>query len=106
MSPRRRRTGGSNDWLVVLSFWAVLLIGLSFFLRWLLGFIGVFAALASIAYIIGIAIAVFIPIVLSYRYARSAGRGWFVVWVIAVVIVVVFMILGQMGAFGIFSGCD
>jgi len=92
---------GTGDFLAFLSFVAVMLLGLAFALARLFGWLaditeifdfGVTAArwIQNIA----IAVALIIPLALSFRVARKKGTLWFILWLIAVVLVVVFYVWG------------
>jgi hypothetical protein len=97
----RRSSGGrgTGDFLIFLSFVAVLLLGLalalSFTLRALYEAPGVhFTTNAhDIIERVAIALALSIPLFLSYREARLRGRGWFICWIIAVILIIVSYVL-------------
>ena len=96
MSRRHRNRGGrgSGDLLALLAFIAIMLLGLALMLRFILGAIdSVNDGISGWIERVALAIAIFIPALLSYREARRRGTVWFVLWVIAIILVVVFYIL-------------
>lgn len=90
-----RRTVRSNTgWLSLVSFIAVMLLGLAL----LISFICKVTKLndGNISYYIervAFAIAIIVPVFLSYYEARRKTTGWFVCWIIATVLIVIFYIL-------------
>ena len=91
---RRRSGGGTGQWMPFLSFVAILLLGLALMLIFTIGRVwGDFASIGRIIERIAIAIALIVPLILSYYEARSRGTVWFVLWVISMILVIVFYIL-------------
>lgn len=78
----------------VLSFVAVMLMGLGIAIGVTLGFIESCAHIGN--WIKGIATTIGLLAICWYSYyeARLHGRTWFVLWIVAVVLIVVFQILG------------
>ena len=90
-----------DDTLAILSFIAILLLGLALMLGMVFGWIGNMNGFRGWIERIALAIAIVVPLILSGRYAirrwrdRSrSGTVWFVLWIIAVILVVVFYVLG------------
>ncbi len=88
-----RRTRGSGSWLALFAFIAVMLLGLALLLSFILGRLNINSNIVWILERVALAIAVIIPLVLSYREARRLGTAWFVLWIIAVILVIVFYVL-------------
>ncbi|MCI8459136.1 MAG: hypothetical protein HFE46_05680 [Clostridia bacterium] len=78
----------------VLSFVAVMLMGLGIAIGVVLGFIEQCAAIGNWIKNIAIGIGLIALCWYSYYEARLHGRTWFTLWVIAVVLIVVFYVLG------------
>ncbi|MDE6398627.1 MAG: hypothetical protein K2L51_04840 [Clostridiales bacterium] len=78
----------------VLSFIAVMLMGLGIAIGVVLGFIESCASIGNWIKSIAIAIGLIALCWYSYYEARLHGRTWFALWVVAVVLIVVFYILG------------
>ena len=102
MSKKSKGTRGTGDFLTFLSFLAIMLLGLALALaalfNWLAGLetfsFEIGRTLAHWIERIAIAIALVIPLALSFREARARGTAWFVLWIIAVLLVVSCYILG------------
>ncbi|MCL2062008.1 MAG: hypothetical protein FWH03_05220 [Firmicutes bacterium] len=108
MARRRtvRTSRGSTGWLQLFSFIAIMLLALALMLSWLLMALGVGTHVAGLGWGAGfagwlsriaIAMALTVPMFLSYYEARRQGTVWFVLWVIAIILVVVFYVLGWFG---------
>lgn len=101
MAKRTKRTSTTRysntipGWMIGLSFWLVVIIGAVMAIVGILHVVGVTALDGAANWIKGvcIAIALIIPVVLSYRLARNKGTMWFVLWVIFVILIVVGIIL-------------
>jgi hypothetical protein len=70
-----------------------MLLGLALLLSFIFNRVGINTTIVWIIERVAIAIAIMIPLVLSYREARRLGTVWFVLWIIAVILVVVFYVL-------------
>lgn len=83
------------SWMIKLSFWLVVIIGVAMAVVGILHVVGVTALDAAAGWIksVCIAISLIIPVALSYRIARHKGTVWFVLWVVFVVLIVVGIIL-------------
>ena len=86
-----RRTGILN----ILSYLAVVFVGIALLMSWLLNLVGVTAQVVSALNILAQVLAYFVVACHSYGYARARGRGWLIVWVVAIVLTVVFLVLGN-----------
>lgn len=95
MSKQRRTsstgTGISLGLLSKFSFWIVVIIGTAMCVVGILHVVGITAFDQAANYIkhVCMMLAMFIPIILSYRVARSKSTLWFVLWIIFVVLLVV-----------------
>jgi ABC-type xylose transport system permease subunit len=74
-----------------------MLLGLALLLSWILSALGLSTDVARWIENIAIAIALIIPLFLSYYEARRRGTAWFVLWIIAVILVIVFYVLNRVG---------
>lgn len=90
-----RRTVRSNTgWLSLLSFIAVMLLGLALTISFICNATKLDTGkIASYIERVALAIAIIVPVFLSYYEARRKTTVWFVLWVIATVLIVVFYIL-------------
>ena len=52
------------------------------------------ATIQSIFWTVGIALGAFVAAYYSFRFAKSRGMVWFVIWAIAIVLIIVFLVLG------------
>ena len=95
-----RRRGSNNqpiDLMQLLAFCAVILLGLWAFIIFIVngtGFITIGGRGVQIINNIGVALGAIVAMFYSYRFARTRGTAWFVIWVIAVVVLIVFLVLG------------
>ena len=80
-----------------LSFWLVVIIGAAMAITGILHVVGVTAIDGAANWIknVCMAIALIIPVVMSYQVARHKSTLWFVLWIIFVVLIVVGIILGS-----------
>ena len=105
-----RRSGGkgTGDWMAFISFIAIMLLGLalalSFTFRMLNNHtsITIHTNIPEIIERIAIALALIVPLVMSYREARARSNVWFVLWIIAVILVIILYVLTSFSLFGIF----
>lgn len=97
MSRRTTTSRSTPGWLKLFSFIAVMLLGLALVISVVLGkWIHVSGAVSVAKWIekIAIAIALVVPLFLSYYEARyNKSQVWFILWIIAVILIVVFYIL-------------
>jgi len=100
---RRSSRGSSETWhiLAVMSFIAVLLLGLALMLGVIFSRTGGGGNFANWIERIAIGIAIIVPIIMSgyfaisqWRSGKKSGVVWFVLWIIALVLVVVFYVWG------------
>ena len=96
---RTRYTYTAPYWMLQLSFWLVVIVGLimitfgllnainrAFGADWNWGWLG--SALNWVKSIC-FTIAMIIPVCLSFRVAHYYGKTWFIIWIICVILVVV-----------------
>ena len=81
--------------LSMLSYLAVVGVGLALLLSWLLKMVGVTAQVVSALNILAQALAYFVVACYSFSFARARGTWWLVVWAAAIVLIVVFLVLGK-----------
>lgn len=98
MATRRTRsihTYSARAWQFTLSFWLVVVIGTAMAVVGIMHVIGVTAFDSAANWIkhICMAIAMFIPVVMSWQVAKYKSTVWKVLWVIFVVLIVVGIIL-------------
>ena len=86
-----RRTGILN----VLSYLAVVGVGIALLLSWLLNMVGVTAQVVGALNILAQVLAYIVVACHSFGYARARGTWWLVVWAVAIVLIVVFLVLGN-----------
>ena len=88
-------TYSAKAWMFKLSFWLVVIIGAAMAITGLLHVIGVTAFDTAGAWIqrVCMAIALIIPVIMSYQVARYKTTLWLVLWIIFVVLIVVGIIL-------------
>lgn len=79
----------------VLSFVAVMLMGLGIAIGVVLGFFDSCARVGNLIKSIATTIGLIALCWYSYYEARIHGKTWFTLWVVAVVLIVVFQILGM-----------
>lgn len=82
-------------WMLQLSFWLVVLIGAAMAIMGILHVVGLTQLDAALNYVkyVCMAIALIIPVILSYRIAWHKGTVWFVFWIIFVILIVVGIVL-------------
>ena len=93
MSTRR------NGILNVLSYFAVVFVGIALLLSQLLGNISALAQVANALNILAQLMAYIVVICHSYGYASARGRWWLAVWVVAVVLLAIFFVWGSISLF-------
>lgn len=84
------RTGILN----IMSYLAVVGVGIALLLSWLLNVVGVTAAVVSALNILAQVLAYIVVACHSFGYAKARGTWWLVVWAVAIVLIVVFLVLG------------
>lgn len=91
----RTHTYTARAWMFTLSFWLVVFIGAAMAITGLLHVIGVNNFDSAMAWIqrVCMAIALIIPVIMSWQVARYKSTLWLVLWVIFVVLIVVGIIL-------------
>ncbi len=84
-------------WMLQLSFWLVVIIGAAMAITGILHVARIYEFDAAAAWIESIctAIALIIPVILSYRIARHKSTTWFVLWIVFVVLIVLGLILAR-----------
>ncbi|MDE6028708.1 MAG: hypothetical protein K2F90_00085 [Clostridiales bacterium] len=96
MAKRTRKTsnGGHSISLNKFAFWLVVVIGIamlvSYSIRWMGGWFnwgGWITTLSSWVQTLCFILALFVPLILSYRHARNKSLGWFVAWIIFAVLI-------------------
>lgn len=72
------------------AFWMVIAIGLAMTVGAVCNYIGFKHSAAIFNWIkqICFTLAMFVPVILSYRHARNKSTAWFIVWVIFTVLIV------------------
>lgn len=101
MANRRKRTTHTTYsytapyWMLQLSFWLVILIGAAMAVMGILHVVGLTQLDSILNYVkyVCMAIALIVPVVLSYRIARHKGTVWFVFWIIFVILIIVGIVL-------------
>lgn len=99
MAKRTRRTSSSSGsnriTLNKFAFWLVVAIGIamlvSYSIRWIGGWLnwgGWITTLCSWVQTLCFILAMFVPVILSYRHARNKSQGWFIAWIIFAVLIV------------------
>ena len=94
---RTRYTYTAPYWMLQLSFWLVVIVGLIMITFGVLNTIHThtdwhwswFERTLSWVKSICFTIAMFIPVCLSFRVAHHYGRTWFIIWIICVILVIV-----------------
>ena len=81
--------------LHILSYLAIVGVGIALLLSWLLEVVGVTAQVVGALNILAQVLAYFVVACHSFGYARARGTWWLVVWAIAIVLIVVFLVLGN-----------
>ncbi len=87
-----RRAG----FLSLLSYLAIVGVGIALLMSWLLNLAGVTAQIVWALNILAQALAYFVVACYSFSYARARGTWWLVVWAVAIVLIVVFLVLGNL----------
>lgn len=92
---RRTYTYTARAWQFKLAFWLVIVIGVAMAFVAIMHLVGVSAFDAASAWIQSIctAIALVIPVIMSYQVARHEQTWMFVLWIVCVILVV-FGIIG------------
>ncbi len=85
-----RRTGILN----VLSYIAVIAVGVALLLSWIFKMAGLAGQLVTALNIIAQCLAYLVVACYSFSFARAKGIWWLIAWVVAVVLIVVFLVLG------------
>jgi len=100
VSKNSKNSGGTGEFLVFFAFLAVMLLGLGLALSWLCGLLAdkieaftVGKVLAVWIRNIAVALALIVPIALSFKEARARGALWVILWIVAAALVVCFYIL-------------
>lgn len=85
---RTTRSGGFS--LNKFAFWLVIIIGIAMAVAAVCHYIGfnhseaIFNWVKQICFVL----AMFIPVILSYRHARNKSTAWFIVWIVFTVFIV------------------
>ncbi len=79
----------------MLSYLAVVGVGIALLLSWLLNTVGVTAQVVSALNILAQALAYFVVACFSFNFARARGTWWLVVWAVSIVLIMVFLVLGN-----------
>lgn len=92
---KRTSTHTTRITLAKFSWWMVVIIGVVMCVLGICKMIGVSGLDSAGKYIINVccALALIVPLILSYRVARGKSTGWFVFWIICVILIVVGIIL-------------
>ena len=97
MARRTTRTTRSSGFsLNKFAFWLVIIIGIAMLAGAVCNWIGfehseaIFNWIKNICFIL----AVFIPVILSYRHARNKSTAWFILWIVFTA----FIVVGLVGA--------
>lgn len=72
------------------AFWLIIVIGFAMAFGAVCNYIGFNHSAAIFNWIkqICFTLAMFIPVIVSYRHARSRSQGWFIAWIIFTVLIV------------------
>lgn len=86
----RSSSGGNGISLNKIAFWLVIVIGFAMLIASVCHYIGFKYSESICNWIkqICFTLAMFIPVILSYRHARYKSTGWFVAWIIFTVLIV------------------
>ena len=86
-----RSSGSSNGFsLNKFAFWLIIVIGFAMAIGAVCNYIGfdhseaIFNWIKQICFVL----AMFIPVILSYRHARYKSTSWFIVWIVFTVLIV------------------
>ncbi len=88
-------TTGKTGLLNILSYLAVVAVGIALLMSWLLNLVGVTAQIVNAFNPLAQVLAYFVVACHSYGYAKARGKGWLIVWIVAIVLIVVFLVLGN-----------
>lgn len=92
MAKRTRRTSSSGGGISLnkFAFWLVIIIGIAMAVGAVCNYIGFKHSAAIFNWIkqICFTLAMFVPVILSYRHARNRSQGWFIAWIIFAVLIV------------------
>lgn len=89
-----KRTSSSNTGnritLNKFAFWLVIFIGIAMAVGAVCNYIGFKHSAAIFNWIkqICFTLAMFVPVILSYRHARNKSQSWFIAWIIFAVLIV------------------
>jgi len=93
----KKNNSQSNGLMPFVAFIAVLLLGLWALIVFIINAVDaieISGRAVNALYSVGVALGAIVAAVYSYRFARSKGMVWFIIWVIAIILIVVFIILG------------
>jgi len=93
---RRRRGGSTGDRLAIFSFIIIIMLGAALATVLILSAVPGPPGLRTAALWlerVAIALALTIPIALSYREARVRSRAWFAVWIVSLVLIIILYFL-------------
>lgn len=79
--------------LNLLSYFAVIMVGVALLVSWALGFIDGAGKVAGALRVIAEVLSYVVLACYSFSFARAKGVWWLVAWAVAVVLIVVFMFL-------------
>lgn len=92
MAKRTRRTTSSGTGLSLskFAFWLIIVIGFAMAIGAVCNYIGFKHSAAIFNWIKSICftLAMFVPVILSYRHARNKSLSWFIAWIIFTVLIV------------------
>lgn len=92
MAKRTRRTssGGKGISLNKFAFWLIIFIGFAMAIGAVCNWIDFKYSAAIFNWIkqICFTLAMFVPVILSYRHARNKNTSWFIAWIIFAVLIV------------------
>ncbi|MCL2370009.1 MAG: hypothetical protein FWC80_02110 [Firmicutes bacterium] len=81
----------------LIAFLAVILIGIWAFIVFIINAIdaiNIDGPFLAIIMNVGVILGALVAAYYSFAFARTRGKLWFILWVIAVILIVVFMVLG------------
>ena len=83
-------SGGSRITLNKFAFWLVIIIGFAMAIGAVCNYIGFNHSAALFNWIkhICFTLAMFVPVIISYRHARYKSQSWFIAWIIFTVLIV------------------
>lgn len=87
---RTTSSSGSRITLNKFAFWLIIIIGFAMAIGAVCNYIGFKHSAAIFNWVkqICFTLAMFIPVILSYRHARNKNTSWFVAWIIFTVLIV------------------